>query len=305
MTVTKEAIPPAGSVVTPGSFIVYTIRYTNTGGIRASQAVLTDTLDPLGNYDVVSVSVPPDQQDGNVWSWNLGELPSRASGEVEITVQVTEPLPNNWLVTNQATLGSPEGEPFHSQVVTHTVMNLDAGGLPVDMVDLTITDLAWQPIAPPAGAWPQFCMTVANIGTADALPPPDDPGFWLSLYIKPSPSAPPLWPADHEWGYCLDGCATVRPSYTAYIAQLPAGGQVENVCIQPQVPIDPLAPDFPAAGVYDVYAQVDLAFDGDNLYWGRYAEDSEANNVVQGLMILGPLPTDNNIYLPIVLSNAP
>jgi hypothetical protein len=262
-------------------------------------------LDPQGNYSVVSVSVPPDQQDGNIWTWNLGELPSRGSGEVEITVKVNEPLPNNWLVSNQAALFSPEGEPFHTGVVTHTVMNLDDGGLPVDMVDLAITGLMWEPSTPPAGIWPRFCMTVTNVGTADALPLPDELGFWLSLYIKPNPSDPPLWPSDHDWGYCLDGCATVRPSYVAYVAQLPAGGQVQDVCFQPQAPTDPLAPDYPAQGVYDVYAQVDLAFDGDNLYWGRYAEDSEANNLVQGIMILGDLPTENNIYLPLIFRSAP
>jgi uncharacterized repeat protein (TIGR01451 family) len=305
MTVTKEAVPPSGSVVTPGSLIYYTIRYTNTGGVRASQAVLTDTLDPLGNYSVVSVSVPPDQQDGNIWSWNLGTLPSRESGEIEIAVQVNEPLPNNWLVTNQAALYSPEGEPFHTPVVTHTVMNLDEGGLPVDMVDLTIADLSWQPFTPPAGAWPSFSATVANVGTADVLPVGDPAvGFRLALYIKPSPSEPPLWPADHDWGYCLDGCATLRPSYVGYVEQLPAGAETV-VLFQPQVPSDPLAPDFPAEGVYDVYAQVDLAFAGDDLYWGRYAEDNEANNIWQGIMVLGALPTDNNVYLPMIFRNAP
>jgi uncharacterized repeat protein (TIGR01451 family) len=302
MTVTKEAIPPAGSIVTPGSFITYTIRYTNTGGVRASQAMLTDTLDPLGNYTVVSVSDPADQQDGNVWTWNLGELLSREAGEVEITVQLNDILPNNWLVTNQAALFSPEGDPFHTPVVTHTVMNLDPGGEPLGMVDLTITDLYWEPAFPIADMWPRFYATVANIGTADADPLPDEMGFWLSLYIKPDPSDPPLWPVDHNRGYCLDDCTTLRPSYVGYVSQLSAGQ--ERVVSFESIDQDP-SPDFPAAGTYNIYAQADLAFGADNPYWGRYPEDNEANNILQDTLVLSALSGDNNVYLPMVFRGAP
>lgn len=306
MTVSKDADPPPGSIVTPGSTIVYTVRYTNTGSVRASQTVLTDTLDPLGNYTVVSVSDPPDQQDGNIWTWDLGDLLARETGEVEITVQLGDLLPNNWLVANQAHLFSPLGDPYHTPVVTHTVMNLDAGGLPLNIVDLTVTDLVWGPVIPYAGAWPRFTAKVANIGTADALPVGDPPaGLWLALYIKPDASDPPLWPADHEWGYCLGGCtAETRPSYVGYLEQLPAGSEVE-VVFEPLEPADPSALDYPAAGVYDVYVQVDVAFGGDNLYWGHYAEDDETNNLWQDTMMLVPMSGENNIYLPLVFKSAP
>jgi uncharacterized repeat protein (TIGR01451 family) len=306
MTVTMEADPPFGGVVTPGSFITYTIRYTNLGTMRASQVVLTDTLDPLGSYTVVSTSAPPAQQDDNVWSWNIGPVPCKQAGELEIVVQLDDILPNNWLVTNQAALFSPEGDPFVTPVLTHTVMNLDGGGQPLGMVDLTITDFYWQPATPSAGVWPRFYATVANIGTADAVPLADSLGFWLALYIKPDPSQPPLWPVDHNRGFCLEGCTITRPAYVGYITQLPAGQ--ERLVSFEYIAQDP-SPDFPAEGTYGIYVQTDLAFDNplgiDNPYWGRYPEDSEANNIWQGTMHLGPLPSDNNVYLPMVLRSAP
>jgi hypothetical protein len=153
--------------------------------------------------------------------------------------------------------------------------------------------------------WPTFCLTVTNIGNADLEAPPEgEVGFWLELYIKPSPSEPPQWPSDHDWGYCLDGCTITRTQYVRDFNQpLLVGEEAGGLCFEPQVPEDPSALDFPVAGTYDVYAQVDVAFEGDSVYWGRYSEGNEDNNVVQDSMVL--IDADYQVYLPLVLKSAP
>jgi len=75
------------------------------------------------------------------------------------------------------------------------------------------------------------------------------------------------------------------------------------LCFEPQVPEDPTALDFPMAGTYDVYAQVDVAFEGDSIYFGRYSEGNEENNVVQDSMIL--FNADYHVYLPLIFRSAP
>jgi hypothetical protein len=65
---------------------------------------------------------------------------------------------------------------------------------------------------------------------------------------------------------------------------------------------------FPEANkCYDIYVQVDVAdVNTDNVYWGRYAEADESNNIATTkyctpIIEEGP-PT---VYLPIIYRNAP
>jgi uncharacterized repeat protein (TIGR01451 family) len=295
--VTKEAKPAAGSLVAPGSFITYTIRYANMGNTYATQAVLTDTFDPLGNYTIHSYSVLPDQGKNNIW--HLGELSPRSGDKIQIVVQLNSPLPNNWPVTNRASLYSLEGGLLHTSVITHTVLNY-AGDQPKPMVDLVVTDVHWTPSIPRTGTWPRFYVTVANEGTADAMQP-----FWIALYIKPQPSDPPEWPADHDRGYCLNSCATLRYHYLGYVSELAAGAS--KVIPFLDLAQDP-SPDFPAvSGTYDIYVQADVAFEGDNVYWGSIAEDREDNNVWQESLVVDPNGSVGvpPVYLPLVFKQSP
>ncbi len=289
LTVTKDSIPQPGSVVAPGSRITYTLYYTNTGTIRATQTVLTDTFDPHETYTIVASSTQP-AEGNNIW--HLGVLRPREAGEIEIVVELMDPLPNHWLVTNEASLFSPEGDPFHTPVLTHAVMNL-VGPEPAPIVDLIVTDVHLVPNHQWAGVWPDFHATVTNQGTANA-----DVPFWVALYIKPQPSEPPQWPADHDRGYCLDGCATVRRRYVEQVPELAEGES--RVVLFENLEEDP-SPDFPAEGTYDIYVQVDVAFEGDNIYWGVYPEDYEDNNIWHRVLTLGP-PT---VYLPAVFKSSP
>jgi uncharacterized repeat protein (TIGR01451 family) len=292
MTITKEASPPAGQEVTPGSLITYTLRYTNVGATRASQVVLTDTFDGRETYTIVTPPIPPTAKE---YVWNLGSLGPGQSGEQQVVVRLQDPLPNHWVVTNEASLYSLGGDAYHTPVITHPVMNL-SGTTPAPMVDLIVTNVKWQPSHIVSGTWPMFQTTVMNTGMRDA-----SEHFWVSLYIKPEGSSPPSWPSDHDRGYCLYGCSVTRPSYVEYVDALGAG---ETLALSFENLSADLSPDFPKAGSYDIYVQIDVAFGGDNKYWGRFAEDREDNNLWHGMLTIedsGP----PKVFLPVIVRSSP
>ncbi|MGD8626553.1 MAG: hypothetical protein PVJ34_18585 [Anaerolineae bacterium] len=287
ITVTKSADPPAGTTVAPGSFITYTIRYTNTGLRLATQAVLTDTFDDTGSYTILNMNPPPDL-DGHIWV--LGSLAPKQAGEIQVLVQVSDPMPNNWPVTNRAIIHSPEDEAEHTPIVTHTIV--EPG---IVYPDLQVDSVRWEPSSTESCGLMDFYATISNPSTQ-----PVTGGFWVSLYIKPWPSQPPEWPSDHDYGYCLDGCVTTRPSYIFYVSDLAAGTSTEVPFVNLQA--DPNG--FPGDGLYDVYVQVDVAFSGPgyNNYWGALPEEDEFNNILDGgTLNCGGPPI---IYMPVVYRNS-
>jgi uncharacterized repeat protein (TIGR01451 family) len=297
LTVTKDAVPASGSIVTPGSSITYTLGYTNIGGLRVSNAVLTDSFDYRESYTITEMSHEPDVG-GNIWY--LGELTPTWEGEITVAVRLAERLPNHWLVTNLANLSNPAGDPYQA-VVTHTVMNGHFDGsefVPDPIVDLAITDVHWVPSEPGAGEWPTFFATIVNSGTADAPDP-----FWVELYIKPSPSDPPQWPNDHDRGYCLGDCAA-PPYRRRYVEQIPDGLASDgSTVVTFENLYENVSPDFPAIGAYDIYVQVDVSFSDPAFhpYWGFYPEDYESNNIWAGSLFI----EQARAYLPIIFRGAP
>jgi uncharacterized repeat protein (TIGR01451 family) len=297
LTVTKDAIPASGNIVTPGSSITYTLGYENIGRISVREAVLTDTFDHRESYTITAMSREPDVG-GNIW--HLGTLTPADEGQITIAVELANRLPNHWLLTNLAALSNPAGDPYRA-LVTHTVMNGHFSGtefVPDPIVDLAITDVHWVPAEPGAGQWPTFFATVVNSGTADA----EDP-FWVELYIKPSPSDPPERPNDHDRGYCLGDC-TAPPYRRRYVEQVVDGLAVDGSTVVrfENLHEDP-SPDFPGVGAYDIYVQVDVSFSDPayHPYWGFYAEDYETNNIWEGSMLIDQSRT----YLPIISRGAP
>jgi uncharacterized repeat protein (TIGR01451 family) len=296
LTVTKDAIPAPGSIVTPGSSITYTLGYKNIGRIGVSEAVLTDTFDHRDSYTITEMSREPDVG-GNIWY--LGALAPTKEGEITVAVRLADRLPNRWLVTNLADLSNPAGDPYQA-AVTHTVMNGHFSGsefVPDPIVDLAITDVHWVPSEPGAGDWPTFFATVVNSGTADALDP-----FWVELYIKPFPSDPPQGPKDHDRGYCLGDCSAppYRRRYVEQVSGLPIDG---STVVRFENLFEDVSPDFPAVGAYDIYVQVDVSFSDPifHPFWGYYPEDYEGNNIWYGSLLIGQARR----YLPIIFRGAP
>jgi uncharacterized repeat protein (TIGR01451 family) len=284
----KDAIPPPGSVVAPGSTLTYTLFYTSAGRIPASHAILTDTYDWTGSYTFLSANPPPKPGTDNVW--DLGPLSSGDKGSIEVVVQLTNTLPSNWIITNRAGVASPEGAPAYSPVITHVVMNPPG----THLVDLVASDIYLDPATPKPGQAVDFYATISNEGTLDA---DQELGFWTALYIKPWPSNPPFGPSDHDQGYCLDSsCMVTRPDYVDYAGTLEQGKSKVASFKGDQLV-------FPTEGTYDVYVQTDVAFDDPywNYAWGAYPEEDESNNIAHIVVTVGR----PKVYLPAVLRKWP
>ena len=312
-------IKDTGTVISAelGSMLAYTITYSNSGGWVAENAVLTEVLPE--NTTFAGSDAWHQVGATNVYTFSVGDVGRGEVGTAGFRVRVNDEVPpNTEYITNFVSIDYPTMTDFWDNSIEDPFMgdNEYEFGNPLSFhraVDLAITDLVWYPALTEAGAWPRFCLTVANIGTADALPLADELGFWVELYIKPSPpespAEPPQRPDDHDWGYCLYDldltCKVVnRPSFTRYIPQLLAGEKVEDLCFEPQsTENDPSALDYPEEGLYNVYVQVDVAFEDDDGESGRYLEGNEGNNLVEDTMEL--IPVVYRVYLPVVLKSAP
>ncbi len=283
--VNKEAVPSPGSTVAPGSLIHYTLYYTNAGFIAASQAVLTEVFDLNQSYSLVSADPPPDVMP-NVW--HLGALGPGQKGAIDLVVQLDDVLPSHWIVSNQAVIDSPEGVPSYTPVITHLVMNPPE----VPLVDLVVGKVRMEPAEPKPGEPVAFYVTISNTGNLNA-----SGYFWVELYVKSAPSEPPRGPSDHDQGYCLNGCSIVRPYHLVLVNSLGKGAKKEIKFANEKL-------FFPTEGAYDVYVQVDVAFDDPRYspYWGFYPEHHEGNNIVHETVFIGGVP---RYYLPAVYKRWP
>ncbi len=87
-----------------GDQIAYTIRYGNSSAtVLARDAVLSDTL-PIG-LEFVS-SQPPAQVDGQILTWNLGDVAPGEASEIALTVQVSGEVRDTLRVSNTAILAA-------------------------------------------------------------------------------------------------------------------------------------------------------------------------------------------------------
>jgi len=288
LLISKDAIPSPGSIVRPGSTITYTIRYTNAGAFLASQPILTDVFDLNQSYTVVSTDRPADVLTTTHAVWHLEPLAPGQEGSIQVVVQLKSVLPN-WTITNRARIASSEGDPAASLVISHLVEN--PPGTP--LVDLVAWNLYVVPDKPKPGQAVTFYATISNTGTLDAIK-----YFWAELYIKPQPSYPPAGPSDSEEGYCLNNCSETRYSYLYWVGSLMQGQTNEAWFTPTNTPAV-----LPIAGCYDVYAQVDVAFENElsnpdyyNPFWGVYPEKSEDNNIAHIVVCVGP----RKVYLPAI-----
>ena len=104
--------------VPPGGRVVYTIFYRNDGNAPASQVTITDRL-PEGLI-FASAGNGGAFSDGVV-RWELGVLPPKTSGTIQLTVRVAEGLSGGTIISNIAVIDSLETDPFTCPPATITV----------------------------------------------------------------------------------------------------------------------------------------------------------------------------------------
>ncbi|MBN1221348.1 MAG: DUF11 domain-containing protein [Anaerolineae bacterium] len=105
--------------VQAGDTLTYTLVYTNQSGVPANNIWLVDTL-PLSV--TFSGSVPsPDDQSGNVISWNITSLPPYSTSQVMMTVTVGSPIISGTILTNTALITAPAVLTEATALVTTTI----------------------------------------------------------------------------------------------------------------------------------------------------------------------------------------
>ncbi len=276
LALTKSATPAGNTDVAPGQRISYTLHYVNDGEVPLTQVVLADAVPAYASYITGTIwpSALGNATDPSNLKWTLGNLAVGAEGSVGFSVSVDD-VPGGLLIQNSFDATSQEIGLEQSNTVQHTVIRQGP--------DLTVIDIVVDPEDPSPGESFAMIVTVENIGSQDA----DDEDFWVEVYIKPRPSAWPQGPSDHYMGICTDPACTppIRYEYSEGLTSLAAGASF---------PLRFEGLELPGVGNYDLYAQVDIAFEGDDPLWGRYLESNESNNIRYEPM------EGNVIYLPLV-----
>jgi uncharacterized repeat protein (TIGR01451 family) len=134
-----------GLVGVPGSWVTYTIAYSNTGTQDATGAVLTETLPLYTSYAGGSWT----WLGGNVYRKTIGNLAVGATGLVSFTVRITDSLPTGILaITNTVRIGDdgsngPDLNPAN---------NIATDTMPTAAILIGRVDLQGRPAAPNS-AW--------------------------------------------------------------------------------------------------------------------------------------------------------
>jgi len=112
--------------VSPGEKLIYTIEYKNVGTDVATNVVIEDRLP--GEVTFISASLNG-AVSSNVVSWDLGSIPSGASGAVFVSVKVNSPLTDGTILHNPASISSNETQSVSTiadvTVLSHPLLELN------------------------------------------------------------------------------------------------------------------------------------------------------------------------------------
>ncbi|MFN2111228.1 MAG: DUF11 domain-containing protein, partial [Anaerolineae bacterium] len=174
------------AVIYPSGLLIYTIRVENTGSVGATGVTIIDDLPPDVNF--VSASDGGYESAPGIITWpavtlNVGEEAVRT-----LTVRVAPSLPEGFVLTNTATVSDDgaNGEdpaPENNTDTASSVIEWPVVYLPLVLRGYAVgPDLIVEDVVVGSG---NVAITIKNQGK---LLVPDTLGFWVDLYINPSPA---------------------------------------------------------------------------------------------------------------------
>ncbi len=192
--------------VTPGQTLVYQIVITNTDSETATNLRLTDVLPAHTTFGLASddggYKSAPGVVTWPVFPLNVGEQTSRT-----LAVRAASSLPEGYVLTNTASVSDDgaNGEdpaPANNTDTASSVIEWPVVYLPLVLRNYAIgPDLIVEDIVIGDG---NIAITIKNQGKR---PVPDALGFWVDLYINPSPAPTqvnqlwdPIAPYGAAWG---------------------------------------------------------------------------------------------------------
>jgi len=110
--------------VVPGQSLVYTIRYSNTGNISATQVIITETYDVNVTFDSAH---PAPKLDSDDRVWEIRPLGPQSQGTITITVTVNSPLTDDLTLLNQVEMDCDETDLVSDTVTTKVTNRPDLG----------------------------------------------------------------------------------------------------------------------------------------------------------------------------------
>ncbi len=151
------------AVCSPGQSITYTIRYTNTGVVRAEVVRIADTLPTLLTGVISNTSAGATVEHmGQTVTWTPTAPVSRSvSGRIWITATVPIMVQGGTVLTNTADVTTTVEEP-------NTTNNAAFVTPTVQLPSLSITKTA-EPEAVHTGGLLTYTLTVSNAGLGDAI----------------------------------------------------------------------------------------------------------------------------------------
>lgn len=178
LAITKSVAPASAN---PGEPIEYTIAFSNTGSITATNVVITDTLSTnITGASYTSSGVALTQVPASNYAWNAPDLGQDQGGVITITGTLAKPLA--------------------AGVYTNTVI-MGASGI-TQTAEITLTVLN---VAPVANAGLDQSMGVSQTATLDGGGSSDDNGDALT-YGWTQTGGPPL---------ALSSATAISPTFTA------------------------------------------------------------------------------------------
>ncbi|MHB0876004.1 MAG: hypothetical protein ACYC5O_08170, partial [Anaerolineae bacterium] len=251
------AVSDGRYVTDPGRTHDYTVTYGNHGGDGLGGTI---TLNLGQGLNWVSGDGWQAQADGT-YRLAVGSLAQGAQGTAGFRAMVSESLsPNDPNVSLSAecsfTGTEKDSDPYDNEA---TDVDIISGP------DLAVLGVTVAPSAP--NRWDSLSLVVGvgnlgNEGLAARATKAGTTEVMLEVYLRRSASSAPSGPGDHLGGYCFDGgCSMLRPVFKRAIPVASLGpGVTRNESF-------PYLTFAGVAGLYDVYAQIDV--DGDST-WGGF-----------------------------------